>query len=40
MLNDDVTYITKNTSKVIQDSNKRLTKELDILEADLSEFLK
>lgn len=40
LLNDDVTYITKNTSKVIQDSNKRLTKELDILEADLSEFLK
>lgn len=40
LLNDDVTYITKNTSKVIQDSNKRLTKELDILETDLSEFLK
>lgn len=39
-LNELVTHLTRNTSKVIQDNNKRLTEELNILESNLSEFLK
>ena len=34
------TELTKNTSKVVQSSNKLLSEALSMLESDLSEFLK